>query len=79
MMKWLDRIPLTILILIALPLAVAPVTPQPHLIEKLQMLASGTLTNAVDIFDLFLHGLPVALVALKLLRRTKDARRPATN
>jgi hypothetical protein len=43
------------------------------------MLASGTLTNAVDIFDLFLHGLPVALVALKLLRRTKDARRPATN
>ena len=68
-MAWLDRIPFVILLLVALPLAVAPVTPEPHLIQKLTMLANGTLTNLVDMGDLFLHALPSVLIVIKLFRQ----------
>lgn len=53
------------LLLLATWLAVAPVVPEPHLIEKWRMLFSGTLYRAIDIFDLFLHTTPLAVVALK--------------
>ena len=66
-MKWLDRIPLSLLLPLAVVLALAPFTPEPHLWEKLKMLASGTLVRPIDIFDLFLHGTPLLLLALKLL------------
>jgi hypothetical protein len=33
------------------------------------MLAAGTLVKPLDIFDLLMHGAPLALLALKLLRR----------
>ena len=66
-MKWLDRIPLPILLLVTLPLALAPFNP-PHLWEKLQMLMAGDLKRMVDIFDLLLHGIPAALLLTKLLR-----------
>ncbi len=39
MMVWLDRFPLVLLIAIALWLAVAPIVPEPHLVEKLRMLS----------------------------------------
>ena len=66
-MKWLDRIPLSLLLPLAVVMALAPFTPEPHLWEKLKMLASGTLVRPIDIFDLFLHGTPLLLLALKLL------------
>ncbi|HUT40309.1 MAG TPA: RND transporter [Gammaproteobacteria bacterium] len=68
-MQWLDRIPLALLLPLAVVLALAPFTPEPHLLEKLRMLFSGTLTRPVDIFDLFLHGTPLLLVILKLAVR----------
>jgi hypothetical protein len=68
-MKWLDRIPLSLLAPAAILLALAPFTPEPHLWEKLKMLAAGTLVKPLDIFDLLMHGAPLALLALKLLRR----------
>jgi hypothetical protein len=52
----------------ALLLGLAPFVPEPHLWEKLKMLVAGTLSRPIDIFDLFLHGTPVVLLALKLLR-----------
>lgn len=64
----LDRFPLTLFVVLALTLGLAPYVPEPHVWEKLKMLASGTLTRPVDIFDLLLHGLAWALLALKLLR-----------
>lgn len=67
-MQWLDRIPLSLLLPVALLLAVMPLAPEPHLWEKLKMLFSGTLTRPIDIFDLVLHGGPLLLVALKLMR-----------
>jgi hypothetical protein len=66
-MKWLDSIPLSVLLPLAVVMALAPFVPEPHLWEKLKMLASGTLVRPIDIFDLFLHGTPLLLLALKLL------------
>ncbi|MCG6870903.1 MAG: RND transporter [Gammaproteobacteria bacterium] len=70
-MAWLDRIPLGLLVVAALALGLAPFVPQPHLLEKLGMLFAGDLQRPVDIFDLVLHGAPVALLAVRLLRARK--------
>lgn len=64
----LDQIPLSLLILAAATLGLAPFFPEPHITEKLRMLASGTLTKPIDIFDFLMHGLPFALLAAKLIR-----------
>lgn len=70
-MNWLDKIPFTTLILISLLLGLAPFTPEPHLWEKLKMLANGNLSRPIDIFDLVLHGTAPALLALKVLLTLK--------
>ena len=67
-MNWLDRIPLSAILLLALFLALAPFFPEPHLWEKLKMLQAGTLVKPIDIFDLVLHGAPLLVLVLKLLR-----------
>jgi hypothetical protein len=71
-MKWLDRIPYALLLPLAVLLALAPFTPEPHLWEKLKMLFAGTLVRPIDIFDLLLHGTPLGLLLLKLLVRGHD-------
>ena len=73
-MSWLDRIPLVWLVVLALWMAVAPITPEPHLIEKLRMLGQGTLSRPLDIFDLFIHAMPLLLLVLRLWRRVAAAR-----
>ena len=60
-------IPWTLLLPVMIILGLAPFRPEPHLVEKLRMLANGQLTAPIDIFDLFLHGAPLLLVAGKLL------------
>ena len=67
----LDKIPLPILAILALFLTFAPFVPEPHLWQKLKMLADGTLTKPIDIFDLFWHGTPLVLLILKLVYRSK--------
>jgi hypothetical protein len=59
-------------ILLALTLGLAPFAPKPHFIEKIQMLFSGTLRRPIDIFDLFMHGAPWALLALKAFASLRD-------
>jgi len=66
-MKWLDKISFTILIIISLTLGLAPFTPEPHVWEKLKLLANGDLSRPIDIFDLLLHGSAPTLLALKAL------------
>ena len=73
-MKWLDKIPLGTLLIPAVLLGLAPFVPEPHLVEKLRMLAQGSLQRPIDIFDLLMHGTPALLVVLKLVQM---ARRPA--
>ena len=53
-MNVLNRIPMLWLALVAGWLAVAPIWPEPHLIEKLRMLLAGTLVRPLDMFDLLL-------------------------
>jgi len=76
MMTWLDRFPLVWLVVLALWLAVAPVLPEPHLVEKLRMLFQGTLQKPIDIFDLLLHSVPLALLSLRLWRDAQRRRQP---
>ena len=67
-MEWLDRIPLWMVVLGCLTLGLAPFRPEPHIWEKLRMLAAGTLTRPLDIVDLLFHAAPWVLLLLKLGR-----------
>ncbi|MCI5142247.1 MAG: RND transporter [Candidatus Electrothrix sp. ATG1] len=71
--EWLDRLPLAPLVVIALLLGSAPVIPEPHLVEKIRMLISGTLVRPIDIFDLFFHAAPLCVLLLKLIRLIHNA------
>lgn len=75
-MRWLDRIPLLWFVLIALWLLVAPVVPEPHLLEKLRMLMQGQLTRPIDIFDLLLHSVPALLLGWRLWRDAQRRKNP---
>ncbi|WP_245216518.1 RND transporter [Sagittula salina] len=55
--------------LLCLTLGLAPVIPEPHVWEKLKMLAAGDLTRPMDIFDLLLHGMPWMFALAKLALR----------
>lgn len=68
MLAWIDRLPLSLLVAAALTLGLAPFIPEPHVWEKLRMLASGDLARPIDIFDLLLHAAPWALLLAKLGR-----------
>lgn len=68
MLRWIDRQPLILFVLLALTLGLAPFVPEPHIWEKLKMLASGELTRPIDIFDFLLHGAAWLLLGLKLSR-----------
>ena len=63
----LNRMPISLLIVLCLTLGLAPFTPEPHLWEKLKMLAVGELAQLIDVFDLLLHGTPWLLLVIKLL------------
>lgn len=69
---WLDSIPLAAIAIPAVLLALAPFAPEPHLWQKLKMLAEGTLQRPIDIFDLLLHGTPLLLLAIKLVRKLRN-------
>lgn len=69
LLRWLDRFPLHWLTLLAVWLAVSPVLPEPHLVEKLRMLSHGTLVRPLDAFDLLFHMTPLLLLATRLWRQ----------
>lgn len=73
-MHWLDRLPFALLLVAALFLGLAPFSPEPHVVEKFRMLASGNLRRPLDIFDLCFHLLPLVLLLLKLSRTTNRHR-----
>ena len=67
-MAFLDKIPYSILIIIAVFMLLAPFRPMPHVIEKLIMLKNGNLAKPIDIFDLFYHLIPTIILLLKAYR-----------
>lgn len=76
-LAWLDKFPLSTLLIVTAFLGLAPFVPEPHVWQKLTMLAAGTLHKPIDIFDLFLHGTPWVLLGLKLVRLQTVARNNA--
>ena len=75
MTDWISRLPWWLVIVGSLSLGLAPFQPAPHLLEKLSMLAAGTLHRPIDIFDLFMHGTFPLLLLLKTIvtvLRSKD-------
>ena len=72
MFAWIDRLPLTLFVVAALTLGLAPFLPEPHLWEKLGMLAQGELVRPIDIFDLILHATPWLLLAIKVVRSVQS-------
>ncbi|MDQ2092915.1 RND transporter [Rhodalgimonas zhirmunskyi] len=67
-MRLFDHLDWSVLLIASALLGLAPFTPEPHVWEKLKMLANGTLTKPIDIFDFLMHGTPFLLLALKGLR-----------
>jgi len=62
----LDQLPWSLVIIACLTLGLAPFMPEPHIWEKLKMLAAGTLVKPIDIFDFLMHATPFIIAALKL-------------
>ena len=77
MTKLLRRVPWWIAVVLCLTLGLAPFQPEPHLWQKLKMLADGELTSPLDAFDLLLHGAPWLLLLGKLA--VQGAHRPSTD
>ena len=71
-MSFLDKVPLTTLLLVAVLLGMAPFMAEPHLWQKIKMLFEGELTKGIDIFDLIMHGTPSVLVLIKLYRMSAN-------
>lgn len=70
-MQFIDRVPYALLIVMTLFMLGAPFVPEPHLVEKMGMLAAGTLSRPLDIFDVFWHLLPAILLMLKVFRQRR--------
>jgi len=67
-MRFLDRISWSVALVLAVFLGAAPISPEPHLVEKLRMLVQGQLVRPLDMFDLAMHGAPIVLLVLKAWR-----------
>jgi len=69
------RTPFYMVIMLSLTLGLAPFVPEPHIWEKLKMLAEGNLVKPIDIFDLLLHGAPWLLLIAKIAYREDGSKR----
>ena len=67
-MRWLDDLPLGVLLVAALLLGLAPFVPEPHLLERGRMLLDGTLARPLDVVDLLFHGALPVLAGVRLSR-----------
>jgi len=67
MMDFLDKLPMSTVVVLCLTLGLAPFAP-PHLYEKLRMLSRGELVRAIDWFDLVMHASPWVVLVVKFFR-----------
>ena len=66
MWRLINKIPYSVLIVIAIFMLLAPFYPMPHVIDKWILLKAGNLNRPLDIFDLFYHIAPTIVLILKL-------------
>ena len=67
MLKFLDKLSYSVLIVASSWMLIAPIQPMPHVAEKILMLKNGTLQKPLDIFDLFFHLSPLVVLILKVI------------
>ena len=70
-MRILDSLPWIVVLGLCATLGLAPYRPEPHVWEKLRLLAAGELRSGLDWLDLLMHGIPWVLLALKSLRHIR--------
>jgi len=70
-MNVLDKLPLSMVIVLCLTLGLAPFAP-PHIWEKLVMLKNGELSRPIDWFDLIYHSIPWLLLIIKTVSSLKN-------
>lgn len=70
-----DLLGYKILIPLVLLLGFAPFYPQPHIVEKIRMLLAGALNRPLDVFDLFWHAWPFALLGYRVFGNFRQRRR----
>lgn len=68
MLELIDQLPLSLALIAAATLGLAPFYPEPHIWGKIKMLRAGTLKRPIDIFDFLLHAAPFLLLVVKLIR-----------
>ncbi|MDQ6977960.1 MAG: hypothetical protein Q9M75_07595 [Ghiorsea sp.] len=72
MKDFIINIPYTILIGAAILMALMPFQPEPHLVQKFDMLVAGNLTRPLDMFDVLWHFLPTILLITKFILSKKE-------
>jgi len=72
MKDFIVSIPYIFLIGAAILMALMPFQPEPHLVQKFDMLMAGNLTKPLDMFDVVWHLLPVGLLITKFVLSKKD-------
>ncbi|NVK38247.1 MAG: hypothetical protein HWE18_10000 [Gammaproteobacteria bacterium] len=61
----LESIPYPLLLVMSVFMLIAPIQPEPHLVQKFHWLVKGLPFKAIDVFDVFWHLLPLFLLGLK--------------
>lgn len=50
---------------------ITPISPMPHVVEKILMIKNGTLHKPLDLFDLFFHLSPLILLIMKRIKENR--------
>lgn len=69
----LALIPFPLLLIMSVFMLMAPISPEPHLVQKFTWVVEGVGLKAIDIFDVFWHLLPSLILLLKLVFQSKHA------
>ena len=72
MVGLVKKIPYVVLVPLTVFMLLAPYKPVPHILEKLIMLKEGTLSRPIDVFDLFYHLAPLAVLIVKVYVQKGD-------
>jgi hypothetical protein len=68
MLKFLTKLPYSTLILATIFMLLTPISPMPHVVEKIIMIKNMTFYKPLDIFDLFFHLSPLILLIIKAVK-----------
>lgn len=63
--SFIDGLPVMPTLVIGIWMALAPFTPEPHLLQKFMMAMNGDAFKLIDVFDVFMHGGLGILAGLK--------------